>query len=89
MAARRAGAQGGRCSRRRRCGVRRRSPFVEAGGVLDPLDRARAVHERSIEAMFEEFDSVSPEAFQRRLQYLRDLEPIANEYSNRLLALPY
>jgi 2-polyprenyl-6-methoxyphenol hydroxylase-like FAD-dependent oxidoreductase len=53
------------------------------------LPRARAVHERSIEAMFEEFDSVSPEAFQRRLQYLRDLEPIANEYSNRLLALPY
>ena len=53
------------------------------------LPRARAVHERSIEAMFEEFDSVSPEAFQRRLQYLRDLQQIANEYSNRLLALPY
>jgi 2-polyprenyl-6-methoxyphenol hydroxylase-like FAD-dependent oxidoreductase len=53
------------------------------------LPRARAVHERSIESMFEEFDSVTPEAFQARLQFLRDLEPIANEYSNRLLALPY
>ncbi|NYJ08062.1 FAD-dependent monooxygenase [Petropleomorpha daqingensis] len=53
------------------------------------LPRARAVHERSIESMLEEFDSVTPEAFQRRLQFLRDLEPIANEYSNRLLALPY
>jgi 2-polyprenyl-6-methoxyphenol hydroxylase-like FAD-dependent oxidoreductase len=53
------------------------------------LPRARAVHERSIESMHEEFDSVTPDAFQRRLQFLRDLEPIANEYANRLLALPY
>ena len=53
------------------------------------LPRVRAVHERSIEAMHEEFDSVTPEALQRRLQFLRDLEPLANEYSNRLLAQPY
>ena len=53
------------------------------------LPRVRAVHERSIESMFEEFDSVTPEAFQRRLEFLRHQEPLANEYANRLLAQPY
>lgn len=53
------------------------------------IPRARAIHDRSIEAMWEEFDSVSPEALERRLNFLRFQEPIAQEYGNRLLAEPY
>lgn len=53
------------------------------------LPRVRAVRDRSIEAMHEEFDSVTPEAFERRLNFLVHHEPTANEYANRLLAMPY
>lgn len=53
------------------------------------LPRTRAVHDRSIESMHEEFDSVTPEALERRLRFLAEQEPIANEYANRLLAQPY
>lgn len=53
------------------------------------LPRVRAVHERSQETMYQEFDSVSPEALHRRLEFLRTQEPLANEYANRLLAQPY
>jgi 2-polyprenyl-6-methoxyphenol hydroxylase-like FAD-dependent oxidoreductase len=53
------------------------------------LPRVRAVHDRSIESMLEEFDSVTPEAYRDRIEHLRHNEPIANEYANRLLRLPY
>jgi 2-polyprenyl-6-methoxyphenol hydroxylase-like FAD-dependent oxidoreductase len=53
------------------------------------LPRVRAVHERSIESMLEEFDSVTPEAYRARIEHLRHDEPIANEYANRLLRMPY
>jgi 2-polyprenyl-6-methoxyphenol hydroxylase-like FAD-dependent oxidoreductase len=53
------------------------------------IPRVRAVQDRSIEAMVEEFDSVTPEALQRRYEWLRYDEQLANEYSNQLLALPY
>lgn len=53
------------------------------------LPRTRIVRDRSIEAMHEEFDSVTPEAYERRLAYLQHEEPIANEFANRFLALPY
>ncbi|GAB3612918.1 Rossmann-fold NAD(P)-binding domain-containing protein [Humibacter ginsengisoli] len=53
------------------------------------LPRVRAVHDRSMEAMKEEFDSVTPETYQRRVEFLINDEPIANEYSNQLLARPY
>ncbi|WP_439593778.1 FAD-dependent monooxygenase [Microbacterium sp.] len=52
------------------------------------LPRVRAVHDRSIESMNEEFDSVTPETFQRRIEFLAHDEPIANEYANRLLRMP-
>ncbi|MGW9114364.1 FAD-dependent monooxygenase [Microbacterium sp. NPDC055683] len=53
------------------------------------LPRVRAVHDRSIESMLEEFDSVTPEAYRARIEHLRHDEPIANEYANRLLRMPY
>ena len=53
------------------------------------LPRVRAVHDRSIESMLEEFDSVTPETYRDRVEYLRRDEPIANEYANRLLRMPY
>ncbi|MEV8359719.1 MULTISPECIES: FAD-dependent monooxygenase [unclassified Microbacterium] len=53
------------------------------------LPRVRAVHDRSIESMLEEFDSVTPETYRARVDYLRHDEPIANEYANRLLRMPY
>lgn len=53
------------------------------------LPRVRAIRDRSIEAMHEEFDSVTPDALKRRNEFLRHDEPIANEYVNRLLAQPY
>lgn len=53
------------------------------------LPRVKAVQDRSIESMLEEFDSATPEALQRRYDWLRHDEPIANEYANRLLAQPY
>ncbi|WP_058596395.1 FAD-dependent monooxygenase [Microbacterium testaceum] len=52
------------------------------------LPRVRAVHDRSIESMNEEFDSVTPETFRRRIEFLAHDEPIANEYANRLLRMP-
>jgi len=53
------------------------------------LPRVRAVHDRSIESMLEEFDSVTDEAYRARIDHLRHDEPIANEYANRLLRMPY
>lgn len=53
------------------------------------LPRVRAVHERSIESMLEEFDSVTEETYRARIDHLRHDEPIANEYANRLLRMPY
>ncbi|MFS0735067.1 FAD-dependent monooxygenase [Microbacterium sp. 1P10UB] len=53
------------------------------------LPRVRAVLDRSIESMLEEFDSVTPEAYRARIEHLRHDEPIANEYANRLLRMPY
>ncbi len=53
------------------------------------LPRVRAVHERSIESMLEEFDSVTEETYRARIEHLRHDEPIANEYANRLLRMPY
>ncbi|ALX66601.1 FAD-dependent monooxygenase [Microbacterium sp. XT11] len=53
------------------------------------LPRVRAVHDRSIESMLEEFDSVTEETYRARIEYLRRDEPIANEYANRLLRMPY
>lgn len=53
------------------------------------LPRVRAVHDRSIESMLEEFDSVTDEAYRARIEHLRHDEPIANEYANRLLRMPY
>lgn len=53
------------------------------------LPRVRAVRDRSMEAMAEEFDTVTPEALQRRYEWLRHDEPLANEYANRLLGQPY
>jgi hypothetical protein len=49
----------------------------------------RVIHELSTQAMLAEFDSVTPEALQRRLDYLATEEPIANEFSNRFLAQGY
>lgn len=53
------------------------------------LPRVRVIHELSTQAMLAEFDSVTPEALQRRLDYLATEEPIANEFSNRFLAQGY
>lgn len=53
------------------------------------LPRVRAVRDRSMESMEQEFDTLTPEALQRRFDWLRHDEPIANEYSNRLLGQPY
>lgn len=53
------------------------------------LPRVRAVRDRSMESMYQEFDTLTDEALQRRYAWLRHDEPIANEYSNRLLAQPY
>ncbi|MFJ4036715.1 FAD-dependent monooxygenase [Microbacterium sp. NPDC090007] len=53
------------------------------------LPRVRAVHERSIESMREEFDSVTEETYLARIAHLRHDEPLANEYANRLLRMPY
>lgn len=53
------------------------------------LQRVRAVHDRSIESMLEEFDSVTDETYRARIEYLRHDEPNANEYANRLLRMPY
>ncbi|MDQ1169394.1 2-polyprenyl-6-methoxyphenol hydroxylase-like FAD-dependent oxidoreductase [Microbacterium proteolyticum] len=53
------------------------------------LPRVRAVHDRSIESMLEEFDSVTDETYRARIDSLRRDEPIANEYANRLLRMPY
>ncbi|MFJ4159704.1 FAD-dependent monooxygenase [Microbacterium testaceum] len=53
------------------------------------LPRVRAVHDRSIESMLEEFDSVTDEAYRARIEHLLHDEPIANEYANRLLRIPY
>lgn len=62
---------------------------AQVGWMTRRLPRVRAVHDRSIEAMHEEFDSVSPEAFERRLRFLAHEEMIANEYAARLFWQPY
>jgi 2-polyprenyl-6-methoxyphenol hydroxylase-like FAD-dependent oxidoreductase len=53
------------------------------------LPRVRAVHERSMESMLEEFDSTTPETLERRINFIVNQEAIANEYANRLLAMDY
>jgi 2-polyprenyl-6-methoxyphenol hydroxylase-like FAD-dependent oxidoreductase len=53
------------------------------------LPRVRAVRDRSMESMEQEFDTLTEDALQRRYAWLRHDEPIANEYSNRLLGQPY
>jgi 2-polyprenyl-6-methoxyphenol hydroxylase-like FAD-dependent oxidoreductase len=69
----------------------KKQPLLEAQlrFMARRLPRVGAVHARSIEAMHEEFDSLTPETLHRRFEFLRHDEPIANEYANQLLARPY
>ncbi len=62
---------------------------AQLGFMKRRLPRVRAVHDRSIESMLEEFDSVTDETYRARIDHLRHDEPIANEYANRLLRMPY
>jgi 2-polyprenyl-6-methoxyphenol hydroxylase-like FAD-dependent oxidoreductase len=49
------------------------------------LPRVKAVWDLSLSTMYEEFDSATPEALERRIDYLKNQEPAACDYAHRLL----
>lgn len=51
--------------------------------------RVKTVWDLSLSLMHEEFDSATPEALERRLDYLRSDEPAANDYVHRVLETEY
>ncbi len=51
--------------------------------------RVETVWDWSLKMMHEEFDSVTPEAYDRRLKYLVNEEPAAIDYINRVLESDY
>ena len=51
--------------------------------------RVKTVWDLSLQLMHEEFDSATPEALERRLAYLVNEEPAANDYVHRVLESEY
>ena len=51
--------------------------------------RVKTVWDLSLSLMHEEFDSATPEALERRLAYLVNEEPAANDYVHRILETEY
>ncbi len=51
--------------------------------------RVKTVWDLSLSLMYEEFDSATPDALERRLAYLRNDEPAANDYVHRILETEY
>ena len=51
--------------------------------------RVKTVWDLSLSLMHEEFDSATPEALERRLAYLVNEEPAANDYVHRVLETEY
>ena len=51
--------------------------------------RVKTVWDLSLSLMHEEFDSATPEALGRRLAYLVNEEPAANDYVHRVLETDY
>jgi 2-polyprenyl-6-methoxyphenol hydroxylase-like FAD-dependent oxidoreductase len=51
--------------------------------------RVKTVWDLSLSLMHEEFESATPEALERRLAYLVNQEPAANDYVHRVLETEY
>jgi 2-polyprenyl-6-methoxyphenol hydroxylase-like FAD-dependent oxidoreductase len=62
---------------------------VQQNFMARRLPRVKTIFDLSLSLMREEFDSATPEALERRLAYLRNEEPAANDFVHRILETEY